>query len=69
MSTDELAPFLLPVPLPLCTCSDLLLPQEVEDYDSDFKPFLESLGMDSVFVQKPFKGHGCLLAWRRSRRV
>ncbi len=43
--------------------------QEVEDYELHFKPYLSSLGMDSLYVQKPFKSHGCAVAWRRSRRV
>ncbi len=45
------------------------IPQEVENYEGDYRPFLESLGMDSLFVHKPYTSNGCLLAWRRDRWV
>ena len=55
-------------PNTLCT-HDASRLQEVEDYGTHYQPFLESLGMDSVFVCKPFKTHGCVLAWSRDRYV
>ena len=55
-------------------CRLLALPsmpllQEVERYEENYKPFLDSLGLDSLFIQQPFKSHGCVVAWDRSRYV
>ena len=46
--------------------ADVLLMQEVDEYEAVHRPFLEQLGFDGVYLQRPgSKRDGCLVAFRR----
>lgn len=48
------------------TKADIYCLQEVDHYE-DFKPFLSSIGYDSVYLQRPRKGDGCLIAYHSDK--
>ena len=47
--------------------TDIICMQEVENWSSWCEPMLLDLGYDGCYLQKPYKQHGCAVAWRRDR--
>jgi CCR4-NOT transcription complex subunit 6 len=49
------------------TQADIFCLQEVDHYQDGIEPFLESIGYDSIYLQRPRKPDGCLIAFDASK--
>lgn len=47
--------------------ADIFCLQEVDHYEDDFEPFFASMGYNSIYLQRPRKPDGCLIAFDASK--
>lgn len=48
-------------------CADILCLQEIDHYDDFYKEFLDHLQFQCIYIQRPNKDDGCLVAWKKDK--
>ena len=50
-----------------CCNADIICLQEVDHYQDFYDPLLVGLGYDSIYLQRPSRQDGCLIAYKRDK--
>jgi mRNA deadenylase 3'-5' endonuclease subunit Ccr4 len=46
--------------------ANILCLQEIDHYDDFYRPFMDEIGMQSIYHKRPFREDGCLIAYQSS---